>query len=182
MCLGEKYVFYNPPLCLPHEGTEVWDPGFASHSLSHEAPCLASAPEKLISVGIWVPLLSWSSQYFKRSACNAGFKCYFNSLHITRLPFFPGHPGLKATSPLTCLPALSSMSIQFLHNHFSFPGSCHWPAAALTPPACHSLPTGLSESKSSHNPKPCLAAALTKFSTSDLPLLGGSSPKVSARL
>lgn len=120
----------------------------------------SSTLEKLINVGIWVPLLSWSSQYFKHSACNAGFKCYFNSLHITRLPFFPGHPGLKATSPLTCLPALSSMSIQFLHNHFSFPCSCHWLAAALTPPACHSLPTGISESMLSHNPKPCLASAI----------------------
>ena len=45
-------------------------------------------------------------------------------------------------------------------HHFSFPCSCHWLAAALTPPACHSLPTGISESMLSHNPKACLASAI----------------------
>ena len=91
---------------------------------------------------MWVSLFSRSSLCFKYSACKTGFKCYFNALHITRLPFFPGHPGLKTQSPLTCLSALSPMSIQFLHNHLSFPTLCHWPTAALTPHASHSLPLG----------------------------------------
>lgn len=89
--------------------------------------------KNLINVSIWV-CCHQSSQYFKHSACNAGFKCDFNSLHITRLPFFPGHPGLKAPSPLTCLSALSSTFIQFLtQSFFFFPSSCHWPEAVLTP-------------------------------------------------
>lgn len=91
---------------------------------------------------MWVSLFSRSSLCFKYSACKTGLKCYFNALHITRLPFFPGHPGLKTQSPLTCLSALSPMSIQFLHNHLSFPTLCHWPTAALTPHASHSLPLG----------------------------------------
>lgn len=132
-----KYAFYRLLLCLPHRATEPGEPGFKSDWGSALSPSVWLWQRKPFDVGkssvlVSVSMFSWSSQGFKHSAYNAGYKCYFNSLHITRLPIFPGHPSLKAQSLLTCHSALSPMAQSFFLA-IPMPLACSSPHTSCLP-------------------------------------------------